>query len=113
VDVAGAGRRGLAVEAVFPEVRAEVGHQRIIGRGLSQIKSGSTCVPFEGLNTWEVLVLDRHARHTTTSCSSDFKGDWCEQGEGFNRGRFGTDRQEAMVLVPIIIALIPSLEAGG
>src|SRR5262249_17362911 len=50
---------------------------------------------------------------TTTSCSRDFSGDWREHAEGFNRDRSGTNRQEAIVLAQITIALIPSLDAGG
>ncbi|HKD42935.1 MAG TPA: hypothetical protein VKB87_21800, partial [Myxococcaceae bacterium] len=45
---------GLAVEAVSPQVRAEVGHAKIIGRGPSRIKSGSTRKPSEWLDTREV-----------------------------------------------------------
>src|SRR5262249_37224126 len=33
---------------------------------------------------------------TRTSCSSDFYRDWREHAEGFNRGRSGSDRQEAI-----------------
>lgn len=62
VDATDADRCGLAFFPTLLNVRAEVVHQRIIGRGWSRIKSGSTSVPFEGLNTWGVLVLDRHAR---------------------------------------------------
>src|SRR5262249_52455333 len=72
VDAAGADGSGLAVLAVFPQVRAEVVHQRIIGRGSSRIKSGSTSVPFEGPNTWGGAGSGSARTQTTTSCSSDF-----------------------------------------
>jgi hypothetical protein len=45
VDAANAEGSGLAILNVFPQVRAEVGHKRIIGRVLERIKSGSTSRP--------------------------------------------------------------------
>ena len=41
VDATGANGSGLAFFAVSPQVRAEVVHQRIIGRGSSRIKIGA------------------------------------------------------------------------
>jgi hypothetical protein len=42
VDVTGADRRSLAVQAVFPQIRAQIGHKRIIDCGSPRIKSGRT-----------------------------------------------------------------------
>ena len=42
LDATGANRCGLAVIAAPPQIGAEVGHQRFIGRGRLRIKSGSS-----------------------------------------------------------------------
>ena len=86
-------RRGLAVFAVSPQVGAEVGHQRTIGRSSSRIKSGSKSVSSLNGSMHRRFAGSGSAR-TQTGCPSDLTA----IGKNTPRGnrRSGSDKLEAI-----------------
>ena len=93
VDVAGGWKRSCCLRCV-PTGSRRVWPQANYRPSLPRIKSGSTSVPLKG-SIHGGADSGSARTQTTTSCSSDFNGEW-RHAEGFDRGRSGSDREEAI-----------------